>query len=454
MQAKPDAELLREYAECGAEAAFGELVQRHTNLVYSAAFRQVESADIAAEIAQNVFIGLARGAGRLAPKLGREASLAGWLCRCAHHLSLNHRRDEFRRLTRERHAMEQLTTGSDDPPNWEQVRRVLDDAMAELGEADYDALVLRFFQNRDFRAVGAAIGVSDDTAQKRVSRALDKLRARLAERGIRTSSGALGIVVAANAVQAAPAGLAATISGAALAGAAATSSTVLAATKTILMTTLQKSLVTAAAAVLAGAGVYEAHQAAQLRGQIQTARQEQGAQLQDLQTRLTEATNRLADLLAENSRLRANPHEVELLRLRDEVNRLKSPESDPTALAAKDWLSKVQKLRQHLAAAPGGAIPEIQLLDDQDWLSATKNKLESENDYRKALSVLRNEAENKLAGQFLKPALHAFAKENDGRFPQDLDQLRQYVPSPLDEAIWQRWEIVPAATVPNVRVGD
>ena len=101
MQPKSDAQLLREYAEHGAESAFAEIVARHTNLVYSAALRQLDSPDIAAEVAQSAFIGLARGARSLSRKLAESASLAGWLCRCARNISLNLRRDEFRRHSRE-----------------------------------------------------------------------------------------------------------------------------------------------------------------------------------------------------------------------------------------------------------------------------------------------------------------------------------------------------------------
>src|SRR6266571_5300217 len=108
MQSKSDAQLLREYAEHGAEAAFAEIVSRHTNLVYSAALRQVDSPDLAAEVAQSVFIDLARGARSLFPQLTEDASLAGWLCRCARNIALNLRRDEFRRHSRERLAMEDL----------------------------------------------------------------------------------------------------------------------------------------------------------------------------------------------------------------------------------------------------------------------------------------------------------------------------------------------------------
>src|SRR6185369_7508036 len=109
MQAKSDAELLVEYANLGREAAFAELVQRHTNLVYSSALRQAVSAASAAEVTQQVFISLAGEARLLAGRVEPHASLAGWLCRIARNLCLNHRRDEFRRNRRERQAMQQFT---------------------------------------------------------------------------------------------------------------------------------------------------------------------------------------------------------------------------------------------------------------------------------------------------------------------------------------------------------
>src|SRR5208282_4196298 len=184
MQTQSDAWLLREYAEHGKESAFAEIAARHTNLVYSAALRQVDSPDLAAEVAQQAFIGLARGARALSRKLAEDASLAGWLCRSARNLSLNLRRDEFRRHSRERLAMAQHDPTPETLPDWEQLRPLLDEAMAELSETDYDAIVLRFYQKQDLRSVGRALGMTDDAAQKRVSRAVERLRESLAERGL------------------------------------------------------------------------------------------------------------------------------------------------------------------------------------------------------------------------------------------------------------------------------
>jgi RNA polymerase sigma factor (sigma-70 family) len=320
MQPKSDAQLLRDYAERGQEFAFAELVQRHTNLVYSAALRQVESPDTAAEIAQQVFIGLAGSASSLLPRIAPEASLAGWLCRCVRNVSLNFRRDEFRRQTRERQAVEQLIPNPDTAPDWEHLRPLLDDAMSGLSEPEYDALVLRFFQNQDFRSVGEAIGVSDDTAQKRVARALEKLREVLAHRGFGSTVAILSSVVSANAVQAAPAGLSSSIAAAALAGAAVTTSTAIVAAKTIALTTFQKALIAGAFIAVAGAGIFAARQAVNLGEQNQQLQRQLSpltAQIQELQSACDDATNRLAWL---ESELAANQqNNLELLKLRGEV---------------------------------------------------------------------------------------------------------------------------------------
>ena len=293
MQPQSDAWLLREYAEHGKESAFAEITARHTNLVYSAALRQLESPDLAAEIAQQVFIGLARGAQVLSRKLAEDASLAGWLCRSARNLSLNLRRDEFRRHSRERQAMAQHDPTPETLPDWEQVRPLLDAAMDELSETDYDAIVLRYYQQQDLRSVGRALGLSDDAAQKRVSRAVEQLRESFAKRGLTLGAGGLAAVISANAVQAAPVGLAVAISAAAVlaaatvaataaatatATAATTATVTAAAAKTIALTALQKAAIATLLAAAVGTGIYEVRQVVQRRQSNQAPPQRQAVQ--------------------------------------------------------------------------------------------------------------------------------------------------------------------------------
>jgi RNA polymerase sigma factor (sigma-70 family) len=331
MHDQSDAQLLRAYAERGTEAAFAEIVARHTDLVYSAALRQVYSPDLARDATQSVFTDLARKARSVSANLSPAASLVGWLYRGTRFAARDLYRNETRRTQRERQAMEQLHPAPETLPDWEHLRPALDDAMSELDDTDRDAVLLRYFKNHDLRTVGATLGISDDAAQKRVSRAVERLREFFAKRGVTVGTSGLAVVISANAVQAAPVGLALTIStAAALTGTTLATTATVTATKAIAMTALQKTIVTATVAVLAGAGIYEARQAAQLREQVQTL-QEQRAPLTEqtaqLNQALFEATNQAAGLSDENQRLKRNNTDVLRLRaetgmLRQQTNRL------------------------------------------------------------------------------------------------------------------------------------
>jgi RNA polymerase sigma factor (sigma-70 family) len=454
MHTESDAQLLREYAENGFEAAFAEIVARHTNLVYSAALRQVSSPDIAAEVAQRVFIGLAQGARSLSRRLDPDASLAGWLCRSARNISLNERRDEFRRRSRERLAMENLDATADSAPNWEKMRTVLDDAMSDLDECDYDAIVMRFFKNQDFRSVGRALGVSDDTAQKRVSRALEKLRGHLSQRGITTTAAALSIVLSAKAVQAAPAGLAASISSAAvLAQSAANTSTAIAITKSIIMTTVQKAIVAAALAAAVGAGILEARRASALRERTAALTAEHDSLARQLQAEREEASRKLA--LAQRRIAPAPGQLSELMKLRAEVDRLRDQLADAKAaqqsgssLVLNSWLDRVKKLKEKLAQAPKSAIPEFQFLTEQDWLDAVKDvkQLETDADYDKALGELRNAAKREFSNS-VQGAIQAYAQANNGAMPADFSQLQPYFATAPDDSVLQGYEFTQPGTV-------
>jgi RNA polymerase sigma factor (sigma-70 family) len=227
MQIKDDAQLLREYAFQGNEAAFGEIVARYTDLVYSTVLRESGCGDLAEDVAQSVFIDLARKAPSLAGRLKENDPIVGWIYRGTRHALSKRLRAEHRRHIRESQAMQEFDPVSTAETDWERLRPVLDKTLDELSEEDRQAMLLRFFQNQGFQAVGKALGISDDAAQKRVGRALEKLRARLSRQGITTTATLLSAVLSTNALQTAPAGLAARLAGASLAGAAASTGTTL-----------------------------------------------------------------------------------------------------------------------------------------------------------------------------------------------------------------------------------
>ena len=110
---------------------------------------------------------------------------------------------------------------------WSDIAPLLNVAMAELGEKDHSAIVLRFFEGKDLKQVGAALGVNENAAATRVSRAVEKLRKFFVKRGMPLSSAVIGEAISTNSVQAAPAALAKTVTVAAYAKGAAVSASTL-----------------------------------------------------------------------------------------------------------------------------------------------------------------------------------------------------------------------------------
>lgn len=300
-----DVELLRRYAEDRSQDAFAELVRRRVNLVYSVALRQVGGdAHLAEDVTQRVFADLARKAGSLAG----HAVLSGWLYRSAQFAATDVVRTERRRRVREQEAqtMNKISADGSAPVDWEKLRPVLDQAMGELDEEDRDAVALRFFEERSLAEVGSALRISEDAARKRVSRALDQLHGLLAQRGVTSTSAALGLALAGQATVAAPAGLAASVTGVALAGTAATSVGWL--TAFMGMSKLQVGI-TGALAVAGGSGYFaQAETNAGLQREIATLRGQQAE---------------VVALRAENRTLANTAAEIEMLRRDDaELKRL------------------------------------------------------------------------------------------------------------------------------------
>src|SRR5438477_13049757 len=229
MRQLDDAELLSAYASQHSEEAFSVLVERYVALVYSAAWRQVQNPHLAQEVTQAVFIILARKSAALS----QRAVLSGWLCRTAHLVARNALKTEHRRQQREQEAHMQSLLNEPDADAWAQLAPLLDEAVAQLSDPDRNAVALRFYQHKPLNEVANILGVDPDAAQKRVSRAVDKLRKFFSKRGVTLTATALGATITANSVQAAPAGLALTISAAIVKGAAVATSVTALATVTI-----------------------------------------------------------------------------------------------------------------------------------------------------------------------------------------------------------------------------
>jgi RNA polymerase sigma factor (sigma-70 family) len=204
MQPTDTSGLLRQYADNESDEAFGALVAQHVDLVYSVAMRHASNPALAEEITQAVFIILAKKA----RQLRHEKALSSWLFQTTRLTANNFLRSEIRRLRREREAYMQSSLQESGTDIWQRIAPMLDPAVAWLGEKDRRAIILRYYEGKDLRQVGAALGVSDDAAEKRVVRALEKLRRFFSKHGVQATTAAVGAVIAANSVQAAPVALA------------------------------------------------------------------------------------------------------------------------------------------------------------------------------------------------------------------------------------------------------
>ena len=297
-----DAALLRQYAATGAEDAFAALVRRNVDLVYATALRIVGDTARAEDIAQSVFIALARKAGALCD----HPALVSWLYTSARYAALKSLRTERRRVAREQeaHTMQQLLS-SELPPDWEQLRPLLDDVLHELSEADREAVLLRFFRGAAFGELAAALRVNEGAARMRVDRALDRMNRLLSKRGIRSTASALGAALAAQPGISAPLTLAASITGAALTG-AATGSGVFA--TLFAMSKIKFALVAAVVAGGLATAFVEGHTYVSLRAQQQALALEDPAPLEKQNQQLHAAAARLegqSSDVAELSRLRS-----------------------------------------------------------------------------------------------------------------------------------------------------
>jgi RNA polymerase sigma factor (sigma-70 family) len=304
-----DAELLQRYASTGDEAAFAEIVRRRVDLVYGVALRKVAGdTALAKDVTQSVFIDLTRKAASLA----RHPALEGWLFTSARFAAAKAIRSANRRRTHEEqaHAMHEQTT---DPVDWEAMRPTLDDLVGELSGRDREAVVLRFFGGASFIAMAARLGISEDGARSRVERALEKIRTRLARRGVRSTRATMALALANQVGLAAPVGLAANVTSAALAGATASGAGPL-----IFMSLSKTTAVILGALAVAGGAI---------------AWREHRANL-DLSAKVTAARTEVGSLREENQRQAAAARVVEA-RLREDLNAVGRRQQAAERAAAK-----------------------------------------------------------------------------------------------------------------------
>ena len=176
-----DDKLLTQYARDGSQAAFGQLVARHLSLVYSTCLRELGSPPLAEDAAQVVFLLLARKA----RSLRAGPSLAGWLYKAARFVAKDVRKQEGRRRSGEERVMSEVTYRPEPfAPEWDRVEPLLNDALSALKAGEREAVLLRFIEGHTLAETGAALGLSEDAARMRVTRAVEKMRRHLTAHGV------------------------------------------------------------------------------------------------------------------------------------------------------------------------------------------------------------------------------------------------------------------------------
>jgi RNA polymerase sigma factor (sigma-70 family) len=452
-----DFELLRRYRESQCERAFTELVERHIDVVYSAARRQVAgNADLAKDVAQQVFSELAQKAS----SLSADTVLTVWLYTRTRFAASKALRAEQRRHVREEKACMEPQPPPAPEPGWDELQPVLDTVMHELDERDRTAVLLRYFERRPLADVGAKLGLTEDAARMRLGRALDKLRQLLARRGITSTTAALAGLLAQQTVTAAPAGLALNIAGTALASATATGLTLGA----IMATKLKIALATAAVIALATPLVMQHQTNVKLREETQLLR----AQNEQLAFAAAENT-RLSNLLrnAQSQPIAQANSSDELLKLRGDVARLRedsrelarlkaeaaaSSSHDPSIQATLQTLAaRATALKRHLEERPQSKIPELQFVTDKQWIDAVaKGNLDTEEGIREALGRLRSSAKETF-GSMMQKALKQYAAANGGMLPNDISELQSYFNPPIDPTTLKRYELVQSGSLEESR---
>ncbi|HWX18782.1 MAG TPA: sigma-70 family RNA polymerase sigma factor [Candidatus Binatia bacterium] len=202
-----DWELLSAYVQ-GDERAFEALFAKYFRMVYTTAMRQVGDPHLAEEVAQSVFIIFSRKAS----KLSSSVSVCGWLLQATRFVSRDAVKMRLRRHQHEQEFAASLDRDSAPTTDGSALGGLLDEALLALHATDQAGVLAHFYEGKNFKEIGEMLAISEDAAQKRISRSLDKLRALLAKRGAKVPAAALAGLLTAQfaheaAAQALPAAL-------------------------------------------------------------------------------------------------------------------------------------------------------------------------------------------------------------------------------------------------------
>ncbi|HVK11616.1 MAG TPA: sigma-70 family RNA polymerase sigma factor, partial [Gemmataceae bacterium] len=179
-----DREALRAFVRLKDEAAFAGIVRRHGPMVLRVCRNVLNHAEDAEDACQATFLVLARRAATIA----NGEVLASWLQGVAYRTALRARRDAGRRRTREREAPVPARPDPAEAVAWSDVQVLLEAEIGRLPTRYRAAFVLCYLEGRSRAEAAAELGLSENTLSSRLARARDRLKGRLAKRGVHLSA--------------------------------------------------------------------------------------------------------------------------------------------------------------------------------------------------------------------------------------------------------------------------
>jgi RNA polymerase sigma factor (sigma-70 family) len=355
-----DEALLRAFAGSGSEKAFGVLVEKYLGMVLGIATRRTSDRALAEEIAQDVFVILARKAKGLKP----GATLAGWIHRVTVIECADARRREISHQTKMNTVSRHLASELEGRDVWRDALPLLDEGIDALSRAEREVVLLRFFERKSFREIGAALGKSDDAAQKQTERALQKLSGFLKRKGVSVPAAILSAGLSTHLAQAAPSALTHLIAHGALTTASTFNAKILILKTLQAMTNTKLKTAMVATAALTVPIVMQWAENSRLREALNLAQQQRGAFESSANVRNGDRNSGKLASLSPSAGIPADPSSSASSSSQRPVD---STGSDPAA-AAHDWehvlfiadpLQRAQRLSELLAALTAENAPGI-----------------------------------------------------------------------------------------------
>jgi RNA polymerase sigma factor (sigma-70 family) len=234
-------------------------MDRHGPMVMGVCRRVLRDAHAVDDAFQATFLVLVRKAA----SLRRPHLLGNWLYGVAYRIALQARAAAARQPVLGRQVEEMPAAEVVDQKVWDELRPVLDAEIDRLPEEYRAPVVLCHLEGKTYAEAARALGWAEGTVSGRLARAREKLRKRLAHRGVSLSAAAVGVTLCQKGSAAVPAALAQTTLRGALAAASGKavaagliSAQVITLSQTALRMTLAFKLkVLAAIHILAAAGV-------------------------------------------------------------------------------------------------------------------------------------------------------------------------------------------------------